>query len=397
MTNSDLLFSNRFQLLGDLNSENKIYQTKQNLEKTGLEIFDLTGSNPTKLGLEFPPSALSHIFSNLDLSQYEPQAEGLESARQAIISDYKNRGIQTDLSHLVLTASTSEAYSYIFKLFTNPGDEVLTPNPGYPLFSFLIGLENLKEVHYPLQEEKETGKWIYSAETIANCISTKTKLIVLVSPANPTGSRTTAQFWKEWEALGIKIPILLDEVFVGYEFSGEPHQIPVSPSFPLLICNGFSKMLALPGLKLGWILIQSPELYRSEIQKNLSFIADTYLSVNAPVQLATLELIPWKTMVQNRIRTRIMRNLAQCILFSEENPKILNKPAVEAGWYFLFELDLEKKDEEMVLEILTQTKVFVHPGSWYGFSHNRCILVISLISDEEVLRSGLSALQSFLK
>ncbi|TGK81672.1 pyridoxal phosphate-dependent aminotransferase [Leptospira noumeaensis] len=397
MTESHFSFSNRFKLLGDLNSENKIHQTKQRLEKSGNEIIDLTSSNPTKLGLEFPPSALSHIFSNLDLSQYEPQAEGLESARQVIVSDYKNRGIQTDLSHLILTASTSEAYSYIFKLFANPGDEILTPNPGYPLFSFLIGLENLKEVHYPLKEDPETGNWVYSAEAIANCISTKTKLIVLVSPANPTGSKTTAQFWKEWEALEIKIPILLDEVFVGYEFSGEPHQIPETPTFPLLICNGFSKMLALPGFKLGWILIQSPEPYRSEIQKNLDFIADTYLSVNAPVQLATPELLPWKTMIQNRIRTRIMRNMAQCILFSEENLKIINKSGMEAGWYFLFELDLEKKDEDIVLEILTQTKVFVHPGSWYGFSHNRSFLVVSLISDEEILRNGLSALQSFLK
>ncbi|TGK95950.1 pyridoxal phosphate-dependent aminotransferase [Leptospira brenneri] len=397
MTNPEFSFSNRFQLLGDLNSENKIYQTKQNLEKSGNEIFDLTNSNPTKLGLEFPPSALSHIFSNLDCSQYEPQAEGLESTRKVITSEYESRGIQTNPSDLILTASTSEAYSYIFKLFTNPGDEVLTPNPGYPLFSFLIGLENLKEVHYPLKENPETGNWEYSAETIANCISTKTKLIILVSPANPTGSRTTANFWKEWEALGIKIPILLDEVFVGYEFAGELHQIPDSPSFPLLVCNGFSKMLALPGLKLGWILVKSPKNYQSEILKNLSFIADTYLSVNSPVQLATPELIPWKSMIQNRIRTRIMRNLAQCILFAEETPKIKKKSNTEAGWYFSFELDLEKKDEDLVLEILSKTGVFLHPGSWYGHSHNRCILIISLISDEETLRLGLSSLQSFLK
>lgn len=390
-------FSNRFQLLGDLNSENKIYQTKQNLERSGKTILDLTNSNPTKLGLEFPPGALSHILSRLDLSQYHPLAEGLESTRATIVSEYTNRGIQSKTSDLILTASTSEAYSYIFKLFTNPGDEVLTPNPGYPLFSFLIGLENLKEVHYPLKEDPETGKWIYSAETIANCVSTKTKLIVLVSPANPTGSRTTSNFWKEWQTLGIQIPILLDEVFVGYEFSGESHQIPDSPNFPLLICNGFSKMLALPQLKLGWILNKSPEIYRSEIQKNLGFIADTYLSVNSPIQLAAPELIPWKFMIQNRIQTRIMRNLAECIFFSEENPIIKKKSAVEAGWYFLFELDLEKKDEDLVAEILLETKVFLHPGSWYGFSHNRCILVVSLISEEETLRKGLGALQSYLK
>lgn len=397
MVDSAFTFSNRFQLLGDLSSENKIHQTKKNLERSGNEILDLTNSNPTKLGLEFPPGALSHILSSLDLSQYDPLAEGLESTRSVIVTDYKTRGIQTETSDLILTASTSEAYSYIFKLFTNPGDEVLTPNPGYPLFSFLIGLENLKEVHYPLKEDPETGQWIYSAETIANCVSTKTKLIVLVSPANPTGSRTTASFWKEWERMGIKIPILLDEVFVGYEFSGEAHEIPDEPNFPLLVCNGFSKMLALPGLKLGWILNKSPKHFRSEIQKNLGFIADTYLSVNSPVQLATPELIPWKLMVQNRIRTRIMRNLAECEYFSKENPKIKNKSHSEAGWYYLFELDMENKDEDLVLEILLNAKVFLHPGSWYGFSHNRCTLVVSLISEEETLRNALAALQSYLK
>lgn len=390
-------FSNRFHLLGDLDTQNQIYKTKQILENTGNEILDLTKSNPTKLGLEFPPSALSHIFSNLDSSLYEPIAEGLESTRQSIVSEYEKRGIPIQTSDLILTASTSEAYSYCFKLFTNPGDEILTPNPGYPLFSFLIGLENLKEVHYPLKEEKETGTWTYSAEAIANCISTKTKLIVLVSPANPTGSRTTAKFWKEWEELGIQIPVLVDEVFVGYEFSGEPHQIPLTTKFPLLVCNGLSKMLALPGLKLGWILIKSPEPLRSQIYKNLGFIADTYLSVNSPVQLATPELIPWKTMVQNRIRTRIMRNLNNCISFAEECSKVLNSPDFEAGWYYLFEFDLEKKDEDFVLEILSQTKVFFHPGSWYGLSHNRCFLIVSLISDEEKLQRGLETLQVYLK
>lgn len=397
MTEFPLSFSNRFHLLGDLNSENKIFQTKQHLELSGNEILDLTNSNPTKLGLEFPPSALSHIFSNLDISHYEPIAEGLESTRLSIVSEYEKRGIQIQKSDLVLTASTSEAYSYIFKLFTNPGDEVLTPNPGYPLFSFLIGLENLKEVHYPLVEDSETGNWIYSAETITNCISTKTKLIILVSPANPTGSRTTAKFWKDWEELGIKIPILLDEVFVGYEFKGENHSIPDSPNFPLLICNGFSKLLALPGFKLGWILNRSSEFFRPEIQKKLGFIADTYLSVNSLVQLATPELLPWKSMIQNRIRTRIMRNLTTCNLFLDDIQKIKNKPVVEAGWYFLFELDMDIKDEDMVLDILTKTNVFFHPGSWYGFSHNRCFLVISLISEEETLRQGLEAFQSYLK
>ncbi|TGL08225.1 pyridoxal phosphate-dependent aminotransferase [Leptospira bouyouniensis] len=397
MTKKNFPFSERFNSLGEIESENSIHKTKLELIKTGKPILDLGNSNPTQLGLEFPPSVLTHIFSNLNLSIYEPIPEGLESVRKEISSIYNNRGIQTAASNFQLTASTSEAYSFLFKLLTNPGDEILTPNPGYPLFSFLVGLENLTEVHYQLKEDPTTGLWVYNAESIANTISTKTKVIILVSPSNPTGSKTTESFWKDWESLGIKIPVIVDEVFEAYDYQGESHYLPPKPNFPLFVCHGFSKMLALPQAKLAWILNLSPEPIQSEIQKKLSFIADTYLSVNSFIQLANNELLPWKTMVQDRIRTRVMRNLTICQSFIHQIPKIQKIYSPEAGWYFLFEVNLDKKDEEVVNEILKETGVSIHPGTWYGFSHNRCILVISLITEEETLEKGLKLLQSFFK
>ncbi|TGL13824.1 pyridoxal phosphate-dependent aminotransferase [Leptospira levettii] len=397
MTKEHFHFSDRFGLLGDLNAENPIYQIKTERIKTGKPILDLGNSNLTEMGLEFPASVLTHILSNLNASIYEPIPEGLESTRNEISSHYKTRGFQVNSSNFHLTASTSEAYSYLFKLLTNPGDEVLTPNPGYPLFSFLIGLENLKEVHYQLKENQSDGSWVYDAETIANSISTKTKLIVLVSPSNPTGSKTTESFWKIWESFGIQIPVIVDEVFEAYDFFGEPHHLPSNPNFPLFVCHGFSKMLALPQTKLAWILNLSPEPIKTEIQKKLSFISDTYLSVNSLVQLATNELLPWKTMVQNRIRTRIMRNYSLCKEFVNQFSYSKKVHAIEAGWYFLLELNLDKKDEKIVGEILLETGVLLHPGSWYGFSHNRCIVVISLITEEEILEKGLNSIQSFFK
>ncbi|MCW7460838.1 pyridoxal phosphate-dependent aminotransferase [Leptospira limi] len=397
MTKEQFHFSDRFGLLGDLNTENPIYQIKTERIKSGKPIIDLGNSNLTEMGLEFPPSVLTHILSNLNSSIYDPIAEGLESTRNEISSIYLNRGFQVSASSFHLTASTSEAYSYLFKLLTNPGDEVLTPNPGYPLFSFLIGLENLKEVHYQLKENQIDGSWVYDAETIANSISTKTKLIVLVSPSNPTGSKTTETFWKKWESFGIQIPVIVDEVFESYDFFGDSHHLPSNPNFPLFVCNGFSKMLALPQTKLAWILNLSPEPIKTEIQKKLSFISDTYLSVNSLVQLATKELLPWKTMVQNRIRTRIMRNYSICKDLVSHFSICKKVHPIEAGWYFLLELNLDTKDEKIVGEILFNTGVLFHPGSWYGFSHNRCILVMSLVTEEEILEKGLNSLQSFFK
>ncbi|XDD46276.1 pyridoxal phosphate-dependent aminotransferase [Leptospira sp. WS39.C2] len=390
-------FSNRFRFLGDLEIENSIHKTKLDRIHSGKPIFELVDSNPTKMGLEFPPSVLTHIFSNLNVSVYEPIPEGMESVREEICSLYTSRGIPTNPSDFHLTSSTSEAYSFLFKLLTNPGDEVLTPNPGYPLFSFLVGLENLNETHYQLKENKTNGCFVYDAETIANSISTKTKVIVLVSPSNPTGSKTTETFWKQWESFGIQIPIIVDEVFEAYDYSGDPHCLPLNPSFPLFICHGFSKMLALPQAKLSWILNLSPKSIRGEIQKKLSFISDTYLSVNSFIQLATKEILPWRSMVQNRIRTRVMRNISICNEFVSQSQKIKKIQSPEAGWYYLFEFDVEQKDEVMVIKILNETGVSLHPGTWYGFSHNRCVFVISLITEEETLEKGLSLLQSFLK
>lgn len=389
--------SNRLQSLGDLESENEISLTKTRLIQSGQKILDLTNSNPTQVGLEFPTSVLSHILSNLNVSVYDPIPEGLELTRGEIASEYRKRGIIAETNQLHLTASTSEAYSYLFKLLTNPGDEILTPNPGYPLFHFLLGFENLKEVHYDLKTDPLTGQWVYDAETIASSISTKTKAIVLVSPANPTGSKTTETFWEEWDSFGINLPIIIDEVFEPYDFSGNPHHLPQFPKYPVFVCNGFSKLLALPQTKLAWILNLSPEPYFAQMQKHLSFLADTYLSVNSFIQLAAKELLPWKTMIQNRIRTRVMRNRALCFEFVTQSTVVKKIPETEAGWYYLLELETEQKDESIVLDILTSTGVFVQPGSWYGFSHNKCILVISLITEEETLEKGLNLLQTFLK
>ncbi|EOQ89128.1 aminotransferase, class I/II [Leptospira yanagawae serovar Saopaulo str. Sao Paulo = ATCC 700523] len=398
MTKENVSFiSNRLQSLGDLESENEISLTKKRFIQSGQKILDLTNSNPTQVGLEFPASVLSHILSNLNASVYDPIPEGLELARAEIASEYRKRGVIAETNQIHLTASTSEAYSYLFKLLTNPGDEVLTPNPGYPLFHFLIGFENLKEVHYELKTDPQNGQWVYDAETIASSVSTKTKAIILVSPANPTGSKTTESFWNEWDSFGINLPVIIDEVFEPYDFSGNPHCLPKFPKYPVFVCNGFSKLLALPQTKLAWILNLSPEPYLTHFQKNLSFIADTYLSVNSLIQLATKELLPWKTMIQNRIRTRIMRNKALCYEFVNQTPSTKKIQETEAGWYYLVQIETEQKDESLVLEILKSTGVLVQPGSWYGFSHNKCILVISLITEEETLEKGLNLLQTFLK
>ncbi|MDF3818447.1 pyridoxal phosphate-dependent aminotransferase [Leptospira sp. 96542] len=392
----DLFLSNRFSKLGEITEENLLNQKKNELILNNKHVLDLVVSNPTTVGLEFPPHLLSHSFESVNLSLYDPKPEGSIFCRDAIQKDYLGRGLEINSEQITLTASTSEAYSFLFKLLTNPGDEILTPNPGYPLFSFLSGLENLKEVNYPLLYDNNLGEWNYDAETIANCISTKTKLIILVSPANPTGSRTSQTFWDEWRHLNIQIPVILDEVFVSCEFSGQNHTFPSNPIFPLFVLGGISKLLALPQWKLAWILSLGSDTMQDFYKPYLHVITDTYLSVNSIVQSITPDLFQWKQFVQNRIKSRIQRNLGitKEVLSFHPNMNVLYSGA---GWYCLLEVNSEIPDENLALQILCECLVYIHPGSWYGFPNSKTVLVLSLIGEEEKHRDAILKLQDFFK
>ena len=296
---------------------------------------------------------------------------------------------------ILLTASTSEAYAYLFKLLADAGDHVLVPRPSYPLFEFLAGMEGLIVQPYPLEYH---GAWSIDLDALAAAISERTRAIVLVNPNNPTGS-----FVKQLELEAIvalcaerQIALISDEVFSDYAFVPDPRRVStlVDASGALSFSmSGLSKISGLPQMKLGWIVVNGPAHLRRQAMERLEWIADTYLSVGTPVQCAAAALLAAGEHVQRQIRERTAANLATArALLAGSAAGIL---AVEGGWYITLQVPRTRSEEEWTLDLLSRADVLVQPGFFYDFP-SEAYLVVSLLTASAPFREGLERLAALL-
>jgi len=355
----------------------------------GLPILDLTESNPTAAGFAYPADAILSALSDPRSLRYEPAAAGLPAARAAVAQYCSSRGARpVGPDRILLTASTSEAYAFVFKLLADPGDQVLVPSPSYPLFDYLAALDAVNAVPYPLVYH---GAWKIDFDALAGSVTSRTRAIVLVNPNNPTGS-----FLKQSELgplLSVcrehNLAIISDDVFADYAFDD---QAPLVRSLTgidevLTFClSGLSKVAALPQLKLGWIVAGGPEADRERAFERLELIADTYLSVSAPVQWAAPVLLGVRGQLQEQILGRVRANRA--FAASQIGPTSpWNLLATEGGWYAILEAPRIQSEEDWVLNLLTEDGVLVQPGFFFDFARE-AFLVISLLTPEDVFREG---------
>jgi alanine-synthesizing transaminase len=351
----------------------------------GEQILDLTESNPTQAGFVYPSEEILAALSDPAALRYEPAAAGLPGARAAVAEYYSGR---VSPERILLTASTSEAYSFVFKLLADPGDEVLVPSPSYPLFEFLAALDSVRVVQYPLAYR---GTWSIDLEALAGLINPRSRAIVLVNPNNPTGS-----FLKPSELARLLtlcrengLALISDEVFADYGYEPEAPLVRslVAVDEVLTFClSGLSKVAALPQLKLGWIVVGGPAREREQTFERLELIADTYLSVSAPVQWAAPVLLGTRAAMQRQIMARVRVNRArlQNMIGNESPWKMLS---AEGGWYAVLEAPRVQSEEEWVLNLLAEDNVLVQPGFFFDFARE-AFLVLSLLPPEDVFREG---------
>jgi hypothetical protein len=370
---------------------NRLTQLLAEKRRQGAAVLDLTESNPTHAGLVYPPEIL-RSFDHPRALRYEPAPAGALPAREAVAGYYAVRGCEVEASRVLLTASTSEAYSYLFKLLTNPGDNVLVPRPSYPLFDFLADMESVEVRQYPLVYH---GGWSIDLEGLAAAVTGRTRAVVLVHPNNPTGS-----FVKRAELdvlVGLcrerGLALISDEVFSDYAFGPDPNRAGTLAGVTGCLAfamSGLSKIAGLPQMKLGWIVVSGPAPLRREALEKLEWIADTYLSVGTPVQCAAGSLLEAGEPVQRQIRARSAshRVLAQEALAGSA----ANILAVEGGWYITLQVPRVRSEEEWSLELLAREDVLVQPGFFYDFE-SEAYLVVSLLTAPEVFREGIRRLR----
>lgn len=358
----------------------------------GRELIDLTLSNPTKAGLEHSPELLRALADPAAL-KYNPDARGLCAAREAIAS----RTGRISADHLVLTASTSEAYSFLFKLLCDPDDQVLVPRPSYPLFEFLGRFESVDVVQYPLFYDHG---WHIDMSELRARITPRTRAVLVVNPNNPTGHYLRPAEYAELARIcsNSGAALISDEVFSAYQIGPRPDlltSIAGSSDVLTFALDGLSKAAALPQLKLAWIAVSGPASLRDEALARLELIADTFLSVNTPVQLAVPKIFDAAAPMQALIRSRIRENLTT-LRETASTTGLFRVLEVDGGWSAVLDVSRALPEEEWVERLLHEQSVLVQPGYFYDFSREG-YLILSLLTPPEALSEGARRLSALAR
>jgi aspartate/methionine/tyrosine aminotransferase len=372
-------------------SPNALSSAIDEARASGQHILDLTVSNPTEAGVRPDAEIVLAALAHPEGMHYDPQPRGLLGARQAVCRYYRDsHEVDLDPERLILTTSTSEAYSYVFRLLCNPGDEILVPKPSYPLFEFLADLADVKLAPYQLLYDHG---WQIDLDALYKAATVRSRAVILVHPNNPTGSYVSTA---ETAALNAfcrdrGLALIVDEVFLDYAHDGVPRRSFVRNADALTFTlSGVSKISALPQMKLAWVAISGPEEMVAEAGARLEIIADTFLSMNAPVQLAAPVLLDQRKTIQPILGDRLGVNLAELDRQLAGHPSSARLMA-EGGWYVVLRVPAIETDEDLAIRLLRKASVSVHPGHFYDFA-NEGHLVLSLITEPAVFREGVARL-----
>jgi alanine-synthesizing transaminase len=357
---------------------------------TGKPFVDLTVSNPTECGFECQKEGILKALANPAALYYEPNPRGMLSARSAVAGYYGAREANVEPNDIFLTTSTSEAYSFAFRMLCNPGDEILIPAPSYPLFEFLADIHDVKLQRYPLLYDHG---WQIDFHALKNAIGARTRVIVVVNPNNPTGHFTKQPEAEELNKICAErdLALIADEVFLDFALSNEmPKSFAANADILTLTTSGLSKISGLPQMKAAWLIASGPSKLKEQAVARLEVIADTYLSLNAPIQLALPIFMEQRNQFQKQLMDRVRKNLTEldCQLAAQQ---ACSRLTIEGGWYAILRLPAIYDDEEFALRLLKENGVYVHPGHFYDFP-TKGYMVASLITPEKNFKEGLSRL-----
>jgi aspartate/methionine/tyrosine aminotransferase len=376
---------------------NQLSQLIEEKRQSLSPILDLTRSNPTECGFRYPEERILSALSHPAALQYHPDPRGALPARETIAKYYHDHGQPVDASRIVLTASTSEGYAFVFRLLCESGDDVLVPVPSYPLFEYLAQLSDVTLRPYQLRYD---GEWHVDLRSVEGALTSSTKAIIIINPHNPTGMFLKKPELASLSALAAtrNCALIVDEVFADYGFAGAMPKIARTAAHENALTftlNGISKLAGLPQLKLGWIAVSGPRALREEALARLEILADTYLSVNTPAQVALPELLASGEIVREAIKTRTINNY-HFVRESIRDTSVCTALQSEGGWYGILQVPRTRSGDEWAIALLKNTGVYVHPGYFFEFQEDN-VLVLSLLTPADDFREGVRRLVSYVE
>jgi alanine-synthesizing transaminase len=380
---------------------NRFAQALEAHRRRGQRLLDLTASNPTTCGFSYPDRQILAALADRRALAYRPESKGLPEARAAICDYYRGRAgfagsaDRINPEHIFLTSSTSEAYTYVFRLLCEAGEEILVPAPSYPLFEFLAGLADIRLTPYPLFYDHG---WQIDVAGLRAALTPQSRAVLVVHPNNPTGSFVKRREAAELAAICAhrEMAIVADEVFLDYAAGPT-----TAPTFALqnaaltFTLSGLSKIAALPQMKLAWLIVSGPESLARQAIDRLEIIADTYLSASTPVQLAAPAFLSLRGDLQTQLQKRVRANLAD-LDYAVRRPSPITRLEREGGWYAVLRVPASGPDELLAVDLLERYSVLVHPGHFFNFARDG-FLVLSLITPQEDFQEGVRRLQKFFE
>ena len=371
---------------------NRLSEVLAQHRAAGKPLLDLTASNPTNCGFDYDGQTILRALCNSAALAYEPDPSGLISARRAVVRYYAARGSEVHVEDVILTTSTSEAYSFIFRMLCNPGDEILVPEPSYPLLDFLADIQDVKLARYPLVYDYG---WQVDFQALEQAITGRTRGVIVVHPNNPTG-----HFFKSGEAAQLnaicserELAVISDEVFLDFALVGSrPPSFAANTGALTFTMSGLSKISGLPQMKTAWLIAGGPMALKKPALARLEVIADTYLSMSAPVQLAAPVLLEQRHGFQKQLMERVRRNLAELDRQLAAQSTCV-RCELEGGWHAVLRVPATRSDEDLAIELLSRNNVYVHPGHFYDFPSDG-YLIVSLMTRDEHFAEGIQLLLS---
>jgi aspartate/methionine/tyrosine aminotransferase len=371
---------------------NRLAAARSAAAARGVPLIDLTESNPTRARIDYPSAELAEALRAGAGAPYAPDPLGVRSAREALAADLSSADDPVSPDDLVLTASTSEAYAFLFKLLGDPGDAIVTHSPSYPLLDHLADLESLRLARFPLHYHG--ARWEIDPSALASSLSERTRAVVVINPNNPTGSYAAPE---ERRALTDvlaprQLPLIADEVFLDYPIEGDaaPVSLASHADIPTAALGGLSKSAGLPHWKLGWIRLAGPASWKDPARAGLELIGDSFLSVATPVQAALPSILPLGKRIRASILARARENLAALDASIAAAPSIDRLP-VEGGWSAVLRVPLVESEEELAVALLERYGVVAHPGFFFDFATDG-YLVVSLLPPPDVFADGAARL-----
>jgi len=377
--------------------ENAYTRALRRHKQSGKSVLDLTASNPTTCDFQYDEAAILSALHAKEALQYDPEPKGLASARAAVIEYYRHKDpmARLDPDRLILTTGTSEAYSFLFRLLCEPGDEIAIAQPSYPLFDFLATIQDVRLCPFRLVYDHG---WQIDFHGLQNAIGARTRAILLVHPNNPTGNFIGADEAEQLQTICRErhLALVVDEVFLDYEIRAgnsrrKRHGSFVSSNYALtFVLSGLSKIAGVPQMKVGWIAASGPDALVRNAMARLEIVSDTYLSLSAPMQHALPALLGQREKMQRQLLDRMEVNLTQ-LDESLARQNLVSRLEIEGGWYAVLRVPAMQSDEDLAIRLLEDHSVLVQPGHFYEFA-DEGYLIVSLLTPADQFAEGIRRL-----